>query len=294
MKKNILIGILAICLLSAAQLFAEEQSEANLGYSDARVFNNNGIDFISQAKHEEAVKEFKKALAIDPDFHIARYNLALAYYNAGNVKEAISEFEYLINSAYYFVNAHYNLGTIYLREGMVDKAIEQLKVVTELDPNHAEAHFNLGFIYFKRDLLDEALVEYRKALQIKPDSLKGHLSLAFLYEKKAMYPDAQKEYSAALELAPDNEEAKQALGSVKAIAQIKETLKSNPKDGQAYVYLGHIYYARDMYREALDSYNQALQYNPNDKKAKEYSQKAVVQLLATEEAKIPLRQPKNK
>lgn len=285
MKKYTLILIFACFFQPAAGLANQQDMNLILDYSDARVFNNNGVEFVSQAEYEDAAKEFQKALAVDPDFHIARYNLALAYYNMGRVKEAISEFEYLINSAYYFVNAHYNLGTIYLREGMIDKATEQLKIVAELEPDHAEAHFNLGFIYFKKDMLDEAIAEYKRGLEIKPDTIKGRLSLAFIYEKKGLYEEAVSEYSAALELNPGHEEARQALGGVQAIARIKKILDITPTDAMGYVYIGHIYYARGMYREAVDSYNKALQYDPQNKIAKASAEKAVIQLFTSEDEK---------
>lgn len=249
-----------------------------LNYSDARVFNNNGVDFIAQKKYAEAAKEFEKALTLDPNFHAAKYNLALAHYNMGMVSEAIKEFEYLVNSSYYFVNAHYNLGTIYLRENMTEKAIEQFKVVMELEPNHPEAHFNLGYIYFKKDMLDEAAAEYKKGVQTAPDSVKGHLSLAFIYEKKGSHEEAIAEYSAVLVLEPDNQNAKQATGGLKAISCINEYLKPDTKDPSSYIYLGHIYYARGMYKEASDNYNKALQIDPKNKTAKIAAEKSVAQI----------------
>jgi len=278
-KSNILalffLALFFACVISAS---AEEQVSTTVNYSDARVFNNSGVDFVSQQKYQEASKEFEKALAVDSNFHAAKYNLALAHYNMGNVKQAIDEFKNLINSSYYFVNAHYNLGTIYLRENMTDEATEQLKVVTELEPNHPEAHFNLGYIYFKKNMLDEALGEYSKGIEIKPDNVKGHLSLAFIYEKKGLYKEALGEYSYVLRLEPDNQDAKQAQGGLQAVSRINEFLNSNPKDADSFVFLGHIYYARGMYQEAYDSYNKALEINPKNKSAKVSAEKSAVQL----------------
>jgi len=279
-RSQILVLVLLFFLVFATAAVAGSQDEpgAPLSYSDARTFNNNGVDLVAKAKYQDAAKEFEKALAVDPDFHAARYNLALAHYNMGKVKESIAEFQRLVNGAYYFVNAHYNLGTIYLREGMVDKAIEQLKIVEELEPGHAEAHFNLGYIYFNRNQLDDAADEYKKGLGIKPDSAKGHLSLAFIYEKKGMYKEAADEYQAVLKIEPDHQNARQAAGGLQAVAKIKESLAANPKDASAYAYLGHIYYARGMYSEARDSYDKSLQIDPQNKTVKEALGKAAAQL----------------
>lgn len=276
---------IVLCLLTAGAGLAANEETINItsSYADARLFNNNGVDFVSQGRYEEAAREFQKAIAIDPDFHIARYNLALAYYNIGRAKEAITEFEYLINGSYYFVNAHYNLGTIYLREGMTDKATEQLKIVAELEPNHAEAHFNLGYIYYKKNLLDDAMAEYQKGLAIKPDTIRGRLSLAFIYEKQGRLKEALDEYQAAVETDPDSADAKQALGGLQAIMGLRDKLCNSPKDPSAYIYLGHIYYARGMYQEALDNYNLALRYDPKNSLAKTSADKAVVQLFASQD-----------
>lgn len=277
-SKILILALMVFIFFAGVSFAGDAEPSPVLAYSDARAFNNNGVDFVAQGKYQEAAKEFEKAVALDPKFHAARYNLALAHYNLGSTKEAIHEFQELVNSSYYFVNAHYNLGTIYLREGMVDKAIEQLKIVVELEPNHPEAHFNLGYIYFKRDLLDDAISEYKKGAQIKPDSVKGRLSLAFIYEKKDMYKEAVEQYLAVLELAPDDNDAKQAVGGLQAISSITESLKARPKDALAYIYLGHIYYARGMYREAADNYNKALQIDPKNKTAILAQEKSVMQI----------------
>ncbi|OIO78819.1 MAG: hypothetical protein COZ98_06020 [Candidatus Omnitrophica bacterium CG_4_8_14_3_um_filter_43_15] len=280
MKKTIQIFSIVLCLgFICLPVIAEEPAQEKQEYSEARVFNNNGVDFVASKKYTDAIKEFKKALDIDKSFQAARYNLALAYYNSGKTKDAISELKYLTNSSYYFVNAHYNLGTIYLREGMLDEATEQLNIVIELEPSHAEAYFNLGFIYFKKDLLDDALTYYKEGVEIRPDSVKGRMSLAFIYEKKNMFKEAADEYMKALEFNPDNQDAKQALGGVQAISRIREYLKSDSKDAWAYVYLGHIYYARGMYKEAVDNYNKALQIDPANATAKTSSEKTVVMML---------------
>ena len=267
-KILIFIFFCAVYFVFSAQVLYCAENSVTINYSDARVFNNNGVDFVAQGKYAEAAKEFEKALALDSNFHAAKYNLALAHYNMGMIKEAIKEFEYLVNSAFYFVNAHYNLGTIYLREGLIDKAAEQLKIVAELEPNHPEAHFNLGYIYFKKNLFDEAMAEYKKGVQMRPDSVKGRLSLAFIYEKKSMYDEAIAEYSEVLKLAPENDTAIRAIGALKAIPRIKEYLSYNPKDVSGFICLGHIYYAREMYEEAIDNYRKALDLDPKNRTAK--------------------------
>ena len=135
-------------------------------------------------------------------------------------------------------------------------------------------------------MLDEAISEYQKGLQTQPESIKGRLSLAFIYEKKGIYKEAIAEYQAALKLNPGNQDAKQAAGALEAIVQIKEMLKQAPKETSAYIHLGHIYYARGMYQEALENYNKALQFDSDNRIAKTSAQKATVQLLESNGEKV--------
>jgi tetratricopeptide (TPR) repeat protein len=46
---------------------------------------------MEQYKHEDAVKQFKQAIASDPAFAIASYELALAYYFLRDLRNAQSE-----------------------------------------------------------------------------------------------------------------------------------------------------------------------------------------------------------
>jgi tetratricopeptide (TPR) repeat protein len=61
--------------------------------------------------------------------------------------EAIAEFKKVIaiNPNYKFV--HYNLGVSYSKKGMKDEAIAEYKKAIEINPDDAFAHYNLGIHY---------------------------------------------------------------------------------------------------------------------------------------------------
>jgi len=250
---------------------------------DAREYNNAGVEFISKGEFASAEAEFRKSLEIAPDFSIARYNLGLSIYRQGRVGKAIDELERLVEESPHFVNARYNLGTIYLRENLYDDALRTLEKVVEMEPEHAEAHFNLAFIYYKKGILDAAITEYKKGLELDPDNLRGHLSLGYIYDKKKMHEEAKAEYNTALAIDPDAELVKEALQKVFVIGGLEKAASENPDDFDVLLHLGHVYYAKDMYREAAEAYQRALNLKPDNEIANNAMQKAVMAAVEAEE-----------
>src|SRR5438045_3227977 len=90
MKPKYSIALVCVVILVLAFVIAGHLSAvggAQTGKPDPRLerealyrFNNIGVAYMEQYKHEEAVKEFKQALARDPNFAIGQINLAIASY----------------------------------------------------------------------------------------------------------------------------------------------------------------------------------------------------------------------
>ena len=96
------------------------------------------------ASVEGAVREFEKAIALDPDYalahaELATANLFLAYYDALTLNEAIAT------------------------------AIPHVERAMDLDPTLAEAHAAKGFLSGRQENPEEALTHFRQAIQINPN-----------------------------------------------------------------------------------------------------------------------------
>ncbi|HYA13302.1 MAG TPA: tetratricopeptide repeat protein [Syntrophales bacterium] len=59
-----------------------------LGNEEAINYNANGKDLASQDKHKEAIKEFKKAVALDPFYSEAFLNMSKSYYALDDMEYA--------------------------------------------------------------------------------------------------------------------------------------------------------------------------------------------------------------
>jgi predicted Zn-dependent protease len=61
-------------------------------------------------RHEEAVAEAKKALALDPVSLAAQTNVAIIYYRSGRYDEAVVEARRVLDLETTYAHAHYVLG----------------------------------------------------------------------------------------------------------------------------------------------------------------------------------------
>jgi len=128
---------------------------------------NLGNIYNQQGFFDQAISEYKRALAIRPDFEDTLNNLGVAYMRKGNFDEAIAEYKKALAINPDSANAYYNLGTVNAKRGLMNKAISQLKKAITLNPNHAGAHYNLGMAYYQYEgNYKLAIVHLDKALAL--------------------------------------------------------------------------------------------------------------------------------
>ncbi len=70
----------------------EEQKDKTANGLDIKKINEKGIEYGKKGMYEEAIKEFRKVVAIEPNMANAHYNLGLAYKKRGMIEEANKEF----------------------------------------------------------------------------------------------------------------------------------------------------------------------------------------------------------
>ena len=96
------------------------------------------------ARYEEATGQFRRALALSPDYLPARLKLADALFRTGHFDEARERFEALRAGPLTRPFAEYGLGLIAAGEGRHEAAITHLERAIELFPEWGEAHYALA------------------------------------------------------------------------------------------------------------------------------------------------------
>jgi tetratricopeptide (TPR) repeat protein len=89
---------------------------------------------------EEAVEEYRKALALDPNLASAHNNLGRCLYYLGRREEAVAEYHKAIALDTQFTAAHDNLGDALAGEGRLDEAAAEYGKAVERGSKYAAEH----------------------------------------------------------------------------------------------------------------------------------------------------------
>ena len=146
-----------------------------------------GLFYYEEGRLDEAVSEFKHAIALSPNYVPVHHNLGNVYVKKGMIEEAISKFKRAIALGSTSADLHNNLGGCYALKGRLDKAISEFKRVVALKPDFENAYINLGLAYYRKGELDKAISAYKEAISINDNTAWAHYNLAKVYYDKMQY-----------------------------------------------------------------------------------------------------------
>jgi len=162
---------------------------------------NKGVNSFKNARYEEAIDHFQRAVSLDPALINARLYLATAYAQ-----------QYIPG-----VEAEDNM-----RLGQ--EAIDQYKAVLERDPKNINSVKGIAYIYLQMKKFDDAKTYYRKALDIDPNDPEPYYSVGVIDWTQTYQP--RMEERAKLGLKPE-----EPLKDKKVCAMLKEKNSANIQDG---------------------------------------------------------------
>lgn len=181
-------------------------------------------DYMQKNKNDEAIKEFKKALAFDPQNATAHTYIGKIYQSQGKTSEAIKEFKSVVQNDRTSVTARNNLGNAYLQAKQYADAEKEFKVAARMDPINPLADYTLGILYTQTDRFSEAEVQFKKVAKVSPRDGNVFYALGALYNKMERPEDAVKNLEKALTLKKDFPSANFELGA--AYAKLGDTDKA--------------------------------------------------------------------
>ncbi len=142
----------------------------NPDFSEAR--NGLALTFALQKRFNDAIKEWKKVLA-DPTYHYketVHFNMANAYYEISDFESARENYNAVLSVYPDNLMSRFYLGKVYEKNGKYDLACEEFKKSTEIDKAFIPAHFSLGENYFKLGKEKEAIKEFEMVIVLDQDS----------------------------------------------------------------------------------------------------------------------------
>jgi superkiller protein 3 len=188
-------------LAEALEAFQEAEKDYP---NDPRLRNAFGLIYIQQKQYQQAINEFKRALALDPNFFEANNNLGTTYSYMQNWDEAITEYRKLTNEPLYRTPelAYYNLGLALMErqwDGDLIEAVKQFHKAVQIRPNFTRALDKYGVSLYRVNRIQEAIKQFKKATEIDPEFIEPYLNLGIAYMKLGKRTEALQQFRYVLE-----------------------------------------------------------------------------------------------
>lgn len=287
--------LLAPCVLGrsagqseiSAKQTSGEAPEAHLG---------KGYEALKEERYEEAVREFRAALEIDPKLVLrARFPLAVALFEQHKAPEARKELEAVRREVGDHPNVSYYLGRLDLEDRDFESAIRNLNAAIA-DPPFPDTPYYLGFAYLKRGDAQAAEKWLKEAERLNPHDSRVPYQLAILYRKVGRVEEAQQAFVRSQEQHERDDKESQLRGE--CIQYLDQDVREqssvvceqlyDPNDAEKLTALGILYGQHGHPEKALKPLRRAAELAPQSPQMQYNLALTYFQLSQFADARVPL------
>lgn len=228
-----------------------------------------GVVLDALGQHDEAIREFRAALAAVPDNPALRMDLGLAYYKKGDMGNAADQFAPLHREHPDDVRIATLLGDCDVRLGRFAEAIAILSPLEKTHPDDLDLEWALGAALTYAGQAAEGLKRVEKVAEQR-QSAEAYYFAANDALKLTYFARAERYVTQAIRLNPNLPNVYTLQGIILdynndyqgAIDAFGKALKQNPRDLQARLRLGGIYYVQRNLDAAREQFHQVLALDP--------------------------------
>ncbi len=259
-----------------------------------------GLLFLHNNLMKDAIQQFETALSIDPDSASALNNLGLAHILSGQNIKAVNYLKHALEKGRPYADIYHNLGLAYLNQKQHFNALQNLQEALRLNPNYSKAQYNLAVVYLESILADKS------DTKMPPPSIRleraqyqlMRLTDAEIPEFNSIYSKLDEalknsEIESALELLVHNRDKifpSEVLGLIgmdfylkfmyggkglnnkiikKFERRLSNAIDKHPNYADLWNNLGvvHLIQCRNLFLQALNEFDKALEINPSFNKA---------------------------
>ncbi|MFH1624465.1 MAG: glycosyltransferase [Pseudomonadota bacterium] len=221
-------------------------------------------------KYRRDVAILEEELERNPNDPVSRFYLARTRFNLKEYDDTIayaeSVLKFIGNSSQHMV-LHLSTARLlvdaYLKSGELDLAETECQRTLKMYPNHIDFLFSLGHIFSTKERYGAAVITYQKYLNSR-ENMDRDPSRGFFFRSLSTFG---KEATVRNELGGIYFKTGNIPG---AITEAKKAVECDPGFTTAYLNLGAAYASIGCYSEATQSFNDALEIDPEFVEAKEY------------------------
>ncbi len=244
--------------------------------AQADVLTEFGACLTVQKQDQEAISVFAQALGLDPSSRQARYNLALAQWNAHHAEEALATLKPLIEATPVDEDGSTLAAEIFESRGDTERAIELLRKVILANPKHVEAYLQFAALSYDHASPQVGIDILNAGLTQLPNEPKLYLVRGVLLTQLGEFARAADDFEAANRIDPQLSFLGVAEGLVKsqqhksaeALAEFRAAVKAHPNEAYAQYLLAEALQEEGKpegspeYREEVDAANRAVKLDP--------------------------------
>jgi tetratricopeptide (TPR) repeat protein/serine/threonine protein kinase len=239
----------------------------------AGIWFQRGICHDRLGHPDKALRDFSKALDLDPKLTNAWANRGWTYSKLGKFENAVADYSRAIEQMPKDPDHFIRRGVIYcdcLKK--YDQAIEDLSTATGIDPKNASAHYKLGCALQARGRLDEAIKAYQNAVRLKEDNDEVQNALGNALFGRDRMDEAIDAYQKAIRIKKNHASYHFNLGNAlvkksrldEAIKEHREAIRLKEDFPDAYISLGVALTGKGRLNEAIDELQKAIRLKKND------------------------------
>ena len=163
---------------------------------------------------QQAELLYNQILQVQPQFHMAWFQLGLLAVNVGKMDIAAQMIAKASECRPVEMTYHRALTEIYRRLGDLDKALHHGRQATKHGENDADSFYNYGLALADDKKFEEAIDAYKKAVTLNPQYGLAYNNLGSAYENIDNEDAAFEAYKKAIEINPQHAEAQHNLGAI--------------------------------------------------------------------------------
>jgi tetratricopeptide (TPR) repeat protein len=235
--------------------------ETIIDLKQAEAYNLQGETNISKNLYNNAIKDFTRAININPKFVDALINRGSAYAKLGRFNDALTDFNDSLKYEKKDAVLYNKRGEIFLQNNLFDQAIKDFSSAIVLNPMFSDAFLNRGRAYSEKSMPEEAMNDFNQA--IKADS--DHANMPFV-DRAA--PAIQEDEESLADKDAAESLNQQGLANMEkelydeAIKNFSQAIDMQTTFADAYINRGKIYTLQNNLNKALADFNQAVMFDP--------------------------------
>jgi len=173
---------------------------------NASVHYLTGWALWKQGKLDDAIREYREALRLRPNFPGAHVEIGIALKGKGDSDGELAEYRAAVRLDPDNADAHRFIAmSLFERNADLDTAIAESRITVRLDPTDAYVHALLARMLEKKGDKGGAIAEYRESLRVEPQNALTHYHLSKLLESNRDIEGAMQECELAHSLEPEDD-----------------------------------------------------------------------------------------